>query len=115
MPLLIPYEWNTENNRDGVNYLLRLIAYNSNDKRQYYYAVGKSRFTINNSMNAQPELQLLSQLKDTTITQKFINLSWLMEDADNTNLTTQIGYSLNKNGSYTIFLQQINSNWFKFI
>ncbi len=95
------FVWNTENYRDGVNYLLRLIAYNPSDKRQYYYSVGHRRFTINNSVNAQPELQLYSQLKDTTITQKFINLSWLMEDADNSNLTTQIGYSFDKKGPYT--------------
>ncbi len=95
------YSWNTEKNKDGVNYLLRIIAYNPDDKRQNYFSVGSNRFTINNSVNAQPELQLLSLLKDSIITNKFVNISWLMEDADNSELNIKIGYALSRNGAFT--------------
>ncbi len=98
------YEWNTENYKDGVNYLLRVIAYNSTDKRQNYYSVGSARFTINNSMNAQPELKLFSQLKDSTFTKSNIDLSWLSEDADNANLNIKLSYAFSEGGAYTQFL-----------
>ncbi len=97
------YSWDTKNFKDGVNYLLRIIAYNTSDKRQNYYTVGSGRFTVNNPGDAQPEVQMISNLKDTTITSKDLNLSWLAEDADNSSLNIKLAYSLSKDGMFTTF------------
>ena len=95
------YKWNTINYKDGVNYILRIIAYNAADEHQNYYSVGSGRFTINNPGDAQPELQITNNLKDTTITESSIPISWTAEDADNQNLNITLSYSLNPESNFT--------------
>ncbi len=95
------YQWNTVNNKDGVNYLLRIIAYNSSDMRQNYYSIGGGKFTVNNPGDAQPELQQTQFLKDTSLTDGTFDISWLAEDADNQNLNITLSYSLNRNSNFT--------------
>jgi len=94
------YNWNTELVRDGVNYLLRIVAYNPDQKTDYYYSVLGNRFTINNPGNAQPELQFLSSFDSLIIDHSSFNLEFTSEDADNSTLNISLEYANKKNGPF---------------
>ncbi len=94
--------WNTTEFRDGVNYSLRIIAHNA-DLSRYYYDVSDQRFTVNNPVNAQPELRLNFSFEGTTVRNPPLNISWVAEDADNPNLTVSLSYAFNPNGPFTQF------------
>ncbi len=47
------YTWNTKLVDDGVNYMLRVLAYNPDNPRDYYYDNCNERFTINNPEKIQ--------------------------------------------------------------
>jgi len=100
--------WNTDSVKDGVNYILRLIAYSDMNKRDYFYSLSTQKFTINNSENAQPEVEFINLLADTIIKKSPLNIKWSMEDADNNNLQVAIEYSTSAEGPYT---QILNNNY----
>ena len=100
-PVASPFVWNTLGLNDGVNYLVRIVAYNPNNMSQYYYNINQSRFTINNTVNAKPEIEFTSKLDSLTLKTSPFNLSWISEDADDTVLTTSLAYSTNVNGPFT--------------
>lgn len=104
-PVSQPYTWNTSGVRDGVNYLLRMVAHNA-DLSRYYYDLTDQRFTINNPANAQPELALNLPFEGTTVRTSPLPISWVSEDADNATLEVAVSYSLNPAGPFT----QIVSN-----
>lgn len=101
LPALSSYIWSTSNFKDGVNYMLRIVAYDPTDKRKNYYDVVDNRFTINNPVNAQPELNLDLNFEGTVVNYSSLQIGWLAEDADNTQLSIKIEYSLDSLGLYT--------------
>jgi hypothetical protein len=96
------YNLNTENFKDGVNYLLRIVAYNPSDRKINYFSRSAETFTIDNPMNAQPELHIFTNLIDTIITDPMIQISWLAQDADNFNLLTRLEFSVNPDQGFNI-------------
>ncbi|HAB52560.1 MAG TPA: hypothetical protein DCE80_10395 [Ignavibacteriales bacterium] len=92
--------WNTNNFKDGVNYVLRIVAYDPNDKRKNYYDVVDNRFKINNLVNAQPELNLDLNFEGAVVNYSPLQIGWLAEDADNSQLNIKIEYSLDSLGTY---------------
>jgi hypothetical protein len=100
-PVAAQFVWNTVGLNDGVNYIVRIVAYNPNDKSQYYYSINQNKFTINNAVNAKPEIEFTSKLDSLTLKTSPFNLSWISEDADDTVLTASLAYSTNINGPFT--------------
>jgi hypothetical protein len=101
-PVSQSFTWNTTNFRDGVNYSLRIVAHNDSLTR-YYYDVVDQRFTVNNAVNAQPELRLNFSFEGTTVRNPPLNISWVAEDADNPNLTITLSYAFSASGPFTQF------------
>ena len=101
IPIDSSYTWNTVNYKDGVNYLLRLVAYNPLRMSQYYYNISSAKFTVNNPGDAQPELELNIPFVNSVIAQKTISIPWLAEDADNNQLSIDLEYSTNQSGPFT--------------
>lgn len=99
-PVSLPYEWNTNNYKDGVNYILRIVAYNPTDKLENYYDVSDNRFTINNPVNAQPELDLHINFEGAIVNYSPLTIGWVAEDADDTQLNLKIEYSIDSLGMY---------------
>lgn len=102
VPVNQSYNLNTEIFRDGVNYLVRIVAYNPENRKINYFSRSESTFTIDNPMNAQPELQILTALSDTIITDPTLRISWLSQDADNFHLMTWLEYSANPDDGFSI-------------
>ncbi|MCB0748567.1 MAG: hypothetical protein KDC90_13990, partial [Ignavibacteriae bacterium] len=94
--------WNTNDVNDGVNFILRIVAYNENNPKEYFYDNIDKRFTIDNTnFNAQPELEIKTSFSDTTITSSPFTIDWISEDADNSNLEIKIDFALNEKGPFT--------------
>ena len=93
--------WNSANYRDGVNYSLRIVAYNA-DLSRYYYDVSDQRFTVNNASNAQPELSADFSFEGTTVRHTPLNISWTSEDADNSSLSVSLFAAYNANGPWSL-------------
>ncbi len=116
-PINEPFLWNTTEIKDGVNYLLRIVAYNPENKRDYYYSVSEQKFTINNPGNAQPELELLFDFENSVIHDAPLNIKFLAEDADNSELNVVIEYSHNPTENFMSIYSgihqtgTINYNW----
>lgn len=92
--------WNTKNVADGVNYLLRIIAYNPDNKSQYYYCVSKEKFTIDNQMNAKPEIEFNNLYAGMNLTSSPFKIDWNSFDADNSMLYTTLEYSNDIKGPF---------------
>ncbi|MFH2050629.1 MAG: hypothetical protein ABIJ12_14440, partial [bacterium] len=101
-PVSSSFNWNTLNFRDGVNYVLRVVAYNPLNPKEYYYDNSDQRITINNPTNAQPELELKIAFEDSIVRISPINIDWTAEDADNTNLNIKIEFSTTPQGPFTL-------------
>lgn len=96
------FNWNSNDVDDGVNYILRIVAYNQSNPENYFYDISSTRFTIDNpNVNSKPELELLTMFKDTTITKSPIKIEWVAEDADNSELEVKIHYSFSFDGNYS--------------
>jgi len=93
------YLWDTEADADGVNYLLRAVAYDPGQKGRYYYST-TSRFTVNNPVNAVPEIEFLTSFDSLTIRSNSFLIKFLAEDADNSNLTMSLEYGFAANGPF---------------
>ncbi len=103
--------WNTNQIKDGVNYMLRIVAYNNNNPKDYYYNNSAGRFTINNpNKNAQPELDMNLAFTDSTISSSPLKIKWISEDADNQKLQIKLEYSYQKNSSYNQIINKEFSN-----
>lgn len=92
--------WNTKNVSDGVNYLLRIVAYNPDNKSQFYYCVSKEKFTIDNQMNAKPEIEFTNLYPGMNLTSPTFKIDWNSFDADNAMLYTTLEYSTDLKGSF---------------
>lgn len=95
-----PYTWNTTTVNDGVNYLLRVIAFNPNDPSQYYYDVCDNKFTINNPVNGKPEIELVNSFDCLTVRTSPFSISWTLEDAENDASIVTLSYSNNSDGPF---------------
>ncbi len=105
------YVWNTENTKDGKNYILRIVAYNKDNPQDYYYYISSERFTLDNpEVNAQPELETNFNFEEKTITNSPLNINWISEDADDSELNIKIEYSIDEKGPYTEILSQTYNN-----
>ena len=93
------FSWNTVGLKDGVNYLLRVVAHNS-DMTRYAYSVSARRFTVDNPGDAQPEVAFASDFTYSEVKRSPLAISWKGEDADNALLHTTIAYALSSSGSY---------------
>ncbi len=103
--------WNTNQVKDGVNYMLRIVAYDKNNPKDYYYNNSAGRFTINNpNKNAQPELDMNLALADSTISSSPLKIKWISEDADNRKLQIKLEYSYHKYGSYNQIINKEFTN-----
>ncbi|HEX9655930.1 MAG TPA: T9SS type A sorting domain-containing protein [Bacteroidota bacterium] len=107
-PVGQPYTWNTANGRDGVNYLLRIVAH-SNDLASYYYDVSDARFTVDNPGNAKPELEFDPTFAGSVIRHSPLTIQWTAEDADNTNVNITVLVSNNQNGPFTTIHSSLHS------
>ncbi len=89
------FSWDTKLVDDGMNYILRVLAYNPENKYEHYHDNSNVRFTINNpEVNAVPEFRFLNphnQLKDQQV-----KVEWLSEDADNSELLITVEYAQNR-------------------
>ncbi len=93
LPIASSYQWDTENHKDGVNYLLRVVSYDPNEPGNYYYDVSDTRFKIDNpAVNAQPELSVDLTFTKSTVTRSPLQINWICEDADNGNLSITLEY-----------------------
>ena len=108
------YQWNTSNLTDGKNYLLRIVAFNPANKKENYYSVIDNKFTINNPVDAKPEITLNTNLKDSVITSNQINVSFKAEDADNSNLNLKISI-VNQTSGKSFTLDDLNTTTGGFI
>lgn len=105
------FNWNTNNIDDGMNYILRAVAYSESNPKDYFYDISSSRFTIDNpSFNAKPELKLITALSDTTILESPINIEWEAEDADNSTLQIKIEYKYGYNEAFNEFTSSVYPN-----
>jgi len=98
----LPFQWNTAETRDGVNYLLRVVAYSS-DQSKFYYDITDHRFTVNNPVNAKPELSLDRSFEHTIANSTPLSIHWTAEDADDTTLTITLAYASSNVGPFTVF------------
>lgn len=116
IPVNSSYQWDTKLLPDGMNYALRVIAYNADNYKQFYYDVSDEKFTIDNpEVNAIPEIGFV----DFEGGMKFespINIEWEVEDADNSLLEVII--ELGRAGepylqiySETLSLGSYSFNW----
>ena len=94
------YNWNTENNKDGVNYILRTTAFTPDTAFKYYYSLSSSLITINNPVNAQPEVELNINFAGTTITDPSADVLWNIADADNSTLNVSLAYAASAEGPW---------------
>ena len=99
-PLHQPFTWSTSTVADGVNYLLRIVAHSS-DLSRYYYDITDQRFTVNNPVNAQPELELDRSFEGTMVRHAPLIISWTAEDADNTSVSVTISSAFRPSGPFT--------------
>ena len=94
------YNWNTENYKDGVNYILRTTAFTPDTAFKYYYSLSSSLITINNPVNAQPEVELNINFAGTTITDPSADVLWNIADADNSTLNVSLAYAASSEGPW---------------
>ena len=93
------YTWNSKTVEDGTQYMLRVLAYNPDNPREFYYDNCNAPFTINNpDKNAKPELQFFN-FPDTIKLSK-TKIEWNSNDADNSELSITIGHSTNPDGPF---------------
>lgn len=88
------YSLQSENYLDGKNYLVRLVAYNPSDRTKYYYKVVPEKFTINNAVNAQPEIQVITDFENLTVSRLPFTFEFNCEDADNNILNYSLYYQI---------------------
>jgi len=112
------FVWNTEEVNDGKNYILRVVAYNKDNPKEYSFNISSEKFSIDNpNFNAQPELKTNLPFEGTTISTSPIRIDWTSEDADNSQLNIKLEYSFNEEGPYSeIILESFpngesNFNW----
>lgn len=94
LPVNGSYSLQSENYLDGRNYLARLVAYNPADRTKYYYKVVPEKFTINNAVNAQPEIQVITDFENLTVSRLPFTFEVNCEDADNTILNYSLYYQI---------------------
>ena len=94
------YSWNTTTHRDGVNYLLRAVAYNT-DLSRYAYDIVDNTLTVDNPGNAQPEIWLDRSFEGTTLISTPMTIRWNTGDADDSNLTISLAYAFSDLGQFT--------------
>jgi|GEM_PF-2043410 len=111
MPVNGSFTVNTEDLNDGVNYLVRAIAYNPNNIAQYYYFTSKNRFTVNNSVNAKPEVKFINSFNKLTLKNTPFEVKWVNEDADDSLLTASLSYSANPDGPFTTVFNNKNVSY----
>ncbi len=103
------YIWDTKLVDDGVNYILRVLAYNPHNTIEYYYDNCNERFTINNQeKNSIPEFKFI-QFADT-LRRERVNVEWISEDADNSELTISVEHSTIKEGPFNKIYDATKSN-----
>ncbi len=103
------YIWDTKLVDDGVNYMLRVLAYNPDNPIEYYYDNSNQRFTINNpEKNAVPEFQFI-EFTDT-LRRERTNVHWISEDADNSELLITVEHSTNLDGPFELVHEATYSN-----
>lgn len=96
------FVWNTEEVNDGMNYIIRAVAHNNDNPKEYFYDISSERFSIDNpNFNAQPELKTNLLFEGTTISSSPIQIDWTSEDADNSQLNIKLEYSFNEEGPYS--------------
>ncbi|HLA69102.1 MAG TPA: T9SS type A sorting domain-containing protein [Bacteroidota bacterium] len=94
--------WNTAGTRDGTNYLLRAVAY-SEDLSKFFYDVSNHKLTVNNPVNAQPELVLDRSIEGSSQNWAPLRIGWNANDADNAALAITLAYGYSKEGPFTVF------------
>ncbi len=103
------YTWNTKLVEDGVNYMLRVLAYNPDNPREFYYDNCNDRFTINNpEKNSKPEFKFIPFAD--TLRRENATIKWISEDADNSELRVIIEHSTNPTDSFQKIHEAIFSN-----
>ncbi|MCF6269664.1 MAG: T9SS type A sorting domain-containing protein [Melioribacteraceae bacterium] len=103
------YIWDTKSVDDGVNYMLRVLAYNLDNPREFYFDNSNERFTINNpEKNAIPEFTFV-EFSDTLRKEK-AKVEWISEDADNSELLITVEHSTNYEDSFVEIFEAVFSN-----
>ncbi len=85
------YIWNTLQNPDGANYLLRIAAIGDSS---FGLAEVTGTFSVNNPGNAAPELRIINPRGYENI-QGIFDINWEAKDADSDILDITIQYTLN--------------------
>ncbi len=105
------FVWNTEDVNDGMNYILRIVAYNEDNPKEYYYDISTRKFTVDNpDENAKPELTKKITFENTTVTSTPLKINWISEDADNAQLNVKLAYSFSKEGHFTEIISTAYTN-----
>jgi len=94
------YLWNTSSLPDGVNYQIRIVAYNPENFSEFYFDRTPERFTINNPGNAIPEASFISDYTGHSYSQSPMNIGFFAEDADNEPLKVSLEYRIGENGAF---------------
>lgn len=103
------YIWDTKLVDDGVNYMLRVLAYNPDKPIEYYYDNSNERFMINNpEKNAVPEFKFI-EFTDT-LRRERASVHWISEDADNPELLITVEHSTDPDGPFEVVHEATYSN-----
>jgi hypothetical protein len=101
------YAWNTEENPDGTQYLLRVV---SKSDSGFGMAQSKGTFIINNPVNAIPDIRLLSPNEGDFISGEW-PVRWFAADADADLLSFAMNYSTDNGLTWsTLFSNLQNSS-----
>lgn len=104
------FTWNTSQLEDGVNYILRIIAYNQNTPEEYFYNISNT-FTVDDpNKNAKPEIELLNDFSSKIVSNSPLLLEWKSNDADDNQLDIKLEYSFYENGPFNLIASQSYEN-----
>jgi hypothetical protein len=94
------YVWHSNTVPDGTRYLLRAVSYSA-DMSTYAYSITGAYLTIDNPVNAQPELAILSPAENSILRSTYEPIEWEVWDADNSTSTLQFSYGTSSEGPFT--------------
>jgi len=110
VPVTSSYIWHTLDFPDGMNYSLRVTAYNQGNYKEFYYDVVDERIIIDNpEVNAKPEIKL-ENFAGGMFYEAPITINYYIEDADNDNLDVTLEFTNNNSANFNQIYSEQHSH-----
>jgi len=97
---------NTNNYDDGIFYKFRIICY---DKHNSGIITSNEFFTINNNIEALPQLKFIFPFQENDVVRDSCNIIWKAGDADGDVISTSLFYHSNNSNTYFPIVENLSS------